>query len=309
MLLNDKDMKKYILPMIALLGALALTACQRQEEDLVVPAEQPDQDVVVWMTTTQASKPADAGTKALDLVEDKTLNAYWKAGEKVNVYLEGQYVGFLEVTPGAGEKPLDATLSGPLSLSSLVSEGDELALLFPRRTDYLWTYEGQNGLLTGDGSIEECFDYARATVTVTEKDSAHGTLTTSYASFLNQQSIYRFGFKFGETTIPARTVILSSAVGQIATSCNVATGVAETGDLTIVRPAASTELTYVAIRNGNKSQDDTFSFTVYDGNGVTYEGTKTIPATALSKGFVSAKSIAMDRLEASLSTVETTTVL
>lgn len=46
-----------------------------------------------------------------------------------------------------------------------------------------------------------------------------------------------------------------------------------------------------------------------DGGGVTYEGTKTIPAAALSKGFVSDKSIAMDRLEAKLSTTETTTVL
>ena len=305
---NDKGMKKFLFPTIALLGALALTGCQRFEED-PVPAEQPGQDVVEWMMTVKASKPVDAGTKALDLVQDKTLNAYWKTGEKVNVYLIGQYVGFLEVTPGAGEKPVNATLSGPLSLSSLISVGDELTLLFPRRTDYLWTYEGQNGLITGSGSIEECFDYTRAVVTVTEKDPAHGTIEASHASFQNQQSIYRFGFKFGEAAIPARTVILSSAVGQIATSCNVDTGEAQNGNLTVVRPAASTELTYVAIRNGNTTQDDTFSFTVYDGNGVTYEGTKAIPAAALSKGFVSAKSISLDRLEARLSATETTTVL
>ena len=307
MLQNDKDMKKSIFPIIALFGALAWTGCQRLEEP--VPQEEPGEEAVVWMTTVQASKPADAGTKALELEEDKTLNAYWKSGEKVNVYLAGEYVGFLEVTPGAGEKPVNATLSGPLSLSSLVSVGDELALLFPRRADYLWTYTGQNGLLTGEGSIEERFDYIKAIVTIASKDPAHGTLTTDRAIFENQQSIYRFGFKFGETPIPARTVILSSSVGQIATSCNVATGEAETGDLTVVRPAASTELTYVAIRNGNTTQDDTFSFTVYDGDGVTYEGAKTIPAAALSKGFVSAKSIAMDRLDVALGTGETTTVL
>ena len=300
-------MKKSLFPIIALFSALAWTGCQRLEES--VPQEEPGEDALVWMATVQASKPTDAGTKALNLEEDKTLNAYWKSGEKVNVYLAGEYVGFLEVTPGAGEKPVNATLSGPLSLSSLVSVGDELALLFPRRSDYLWTYAGQNGLLTGEGSIEERFDYIKAIVTITSKDPAHGTLTTSCAIFQNQQSIYRFGFKFGETQIPARTVILSSAVGQIATSCNVATGEAETGSLTVVRPSASTELTYVAIRNGNTTQDDTFSFTVYDGDGVTYEGTKTIPAAALSKGFVSAKNIALERLDAGLSTAETTTVL
>ena len=303
-----RNMKKDILLIISMLSALSWTGCQRLDDGLV-PEETPGGETVEWMTTVQASKPAAAGTKALDLAEDKTLNAYWKTGEKVNVYLEGEYVGFLEVTPGAGEKPVNATLSGPLSLSSLVSVGDELALLFPRRADYLWTYEGQNGLLTGEGSIEEKFDYIKATVTVASKDPAHGTLTTDKAIFQNQQSIYRFGFKFGETPVPVRTVILSSAVGQIATSCNVATGEAETGDLTVVRPAASTELTYVAIRNGNTTQDDTFSFTVYDGDGVTYEGSKAIPAAALSKEFVSARDIALERLDVALSTAGTTTVL
>ena len=293
---------------LILLGALAWTGCQRQEEDLV-QVEQPGQDVVVWMTTVHASKPTDADTKGLYLEEDKTLNVYWRSGEMVNAYLEGQYVGFLEATPGAGEKPLDATLSGPLSLSSLISEGDELTLLFPRRADYLWTYEGQNGLLTGEGSIEERFDYARAVVTVTDKDAAHGTIATSNAIFQNQQSIYRLGFKFNGAQIPARTIILSSAVGEIATSCNVATGEAVTGNLTLVRPAASTDPAYVAIRNGNTTQDDTFSFTVYDGDGVTFEGSKAIPASILSYGFVSAKSIELDRLDAKLSSTETTTVL
>ena len=301
-------MSKFLLSATALLGVLVWTGCQRIEED-PVPVEQPGQDTVIWMTTVQATLSADAGTKGLDLTEGNTLDVYWRAGEKVNAYLEGQYVGFLEVTPGAGEKPLDASLTGPLSLSSLISVGDELTMLFPRRTDYLWTYEGQNGLLTGDGSIEECFDYARAVVTVTKKDAAHGTIATSNALFLNQQSIYRFGFKFGETQIPVKTVILSSAVGEIATTCNVETGEAETGDLTVVRPAASTDPTYVAIRNGNTTQDDTFSFTVYDGDGATYEGAKAIPAAALSMGFVSARNIAMNRLEARLSATETTTVL
>ena len=80
MLQNDKDMKKSIFPIIALFGALAWTGCQRLEEP--VPQEEPGEEAVVWMTTVQASKPADAGTKALELEEDKTLNAYWKSGER-----------------------------------------------------------------------------------------------------------------------------------------------------------------------------------------------------------------------------------
>ena len=301
---NDKYMKRYISQIFALLGAIAWSGCQEME-----PVPVPEEESAVWMLTVQASMPAEDGTKGLDLVADKTLNVYWKAGEKVNVYLGNDYVGFLEVTPEAGEKPLNAMLSGPISLSSLISVGDELTLLFPRNAGYLWTYEGQNGLLTGEGSIEDCYDYAKASVIVSEKDSAHGTLVTSRASFRTQQSIYRFGFMYGGTAIPAKTVILSSALGQIATSCNIATGEAVTGSLTVVRPTASTELTYVAIRNGNTTQDDSFSFTVYDGDGVTYEGSKAIPAAALDKGFVGAKSIAMDRLGAELSSAETAQVL
>ena len=292
-------MKKTIILMM--LGAAALTACQRMEE-----APRQEEGPMTWTLTVRADKEA---TKALDLVEDKTLNTYWKAGEKVNVYLADQYVGFLEVTPDEGEKPTTATLSGPLSLSSLISVGDELNLLFPRRADYAWTYEGQNGLLTGTGSIEECFDYALATVTVEEKDAAHGTFKTTGASFRNQQSIYRFGFSYGGNALPVKTMILSSAEGQLATSCNIATREAVTGALTVVRPTAGTDLTYVAIRNGNTTQDDTFNFTIYDEDGVTYEGSKAIPAAALSRGFVGARNITTTRLDAELSTAETTTVL
>lgn len=300
-------MNKYIYIMLTLLGAMAWTGCQRQEEELI-QEEEPTEEAAVWTLTVEAAKPSDAETKALDLVDNKTLNAYWKTGEKVNVFKNGTYVGYLDVTPGAGEKPVNATLAGPVTLTSIEVD-DELTLLFPGRDDRVWSYEGQNGLLTGDGSIEQKFDYTKATVTVTAKDTEHGTLTTSSASFQNQQSIYRFGFKFNTATISAKTVILSSSRGEIATSCNAGTGEAATGGLTVVRPAASTELTYVAIRNGNTTQDDSFSFTVYDGDGATYQGSKTIPAAALSRGFVSAKSVALDRLGAGLSATETTEAL
>ena len=300
-------MKKNIYILLALLGAMAWTGCQKLEEELI-PTEEPTEEATVWTLTVEAAKPSDAETKALDLVDNKTLNAYWKTGEKVNVFKSGTYVGYLDVMPGAGEKPVNATLAGPVTLTS-IDVNDELTLLFPGRDDQLWSYVGQNGLLTGEGSIGQCYDYATATVTVTAKDSEHGTLTTSSASFQNQQSIYRFGFKFSEATISAKTVILSSARGQIATFCNAGTGEATAGDLTVVRPAASTDLTYVAIRNGNTTQDDSFSFTVYDGDGATYQGSKAIPAAALSRGFVSAKSVALSRLGAGLSATVTTEAL
>ena len=61
--------------------------------------------------------------------------------------------------------------------------------------------------------------------------------------------------------------------------------------------ANANALIYVAIRNDNKTVDDTFSFTIYDADGATYKGSKTIPSASLSSSFVSAKAVALDRLE------------
>ena len=298
-------MKKSILLIAA--AAVAMTACQKEIE---LPQEEKAtvETLTQWTLTVNAEKPGDSGTKSLELEGNKTLHAYWKAGETVNVFKGPDYIGSLDITPAGDERPVKATLSGTLTLTA-VSVGDELTLLFPGRNDRLWTYIGQNGLLAGEGSIETDFDYAGATITVTGKDESAGKLTTGTASFETLQSIYRFGFWHGGSPVPVKTLTLSSAIGQIAADCDPATGTAATGELTIKRPDADTELVYVAIRNGNKTDDDTFSFTVFDADGATYKGSKTIPAAALDKGFVSAKSIAMQRLDLPKSTKGVSNVL
>lgn len=54
---------------------------------------------------------------------------------------------------------------------------------------------------------------------------------------------------------------------------------------------------YAAVKNENTTEDDTFSFTVYDDDGATYQGTKVIPVAALTRSFVSAKNVALERLD------------
>lgn len=300
-------MKKILLLMAALLAAMTWTGCQDTlEEDVITDPEETAEagmDAVATLTI-EAGKGAD--TKALALADNgttATISAFWSEGEQVTVFnLSGSAIGTLTATPK--EDNTKATLSGEITISGL-SAGQDLTLLFPAET---WSYEGQNGKLLNTPahsdwkSIEKNFDFARATVTIKEITASNIT-TTSSATFENQQSIYRFGFLHGGYTIPAEKVMITSNQNMLTKSVNAVSGSntyftsgeAMTVDLKTT-PSAG-ELIYVAVRNGNTTQDDTFSFTIYDVNGATYKGSKTIPSGKLSSPFVSAKTIPMDRLE------------
>lgn len=132
------DMKKTILILAALAGALSWTACQKDLQDPADETRTPDQAERTVTLTLKASKE-QPGTKALDLGEDgASLNVYWKDTEKVKVFKDGTCLGTLNVTPGSGEKPLDAVLSGDIAVDGLAVDG-ELMLLIPRD---VWEYTG-----------------------------------------------------------------------------------------------------------------------------------------------------------------------
>lgn len=304
-------MKKISIILAALLAAMAWTGCQDTLEmnDPTNRGERPGAGKDSVTLTIEAGK--QAGTKALELVsEGQKLNAFWKSGEVVKVFATGaEPIGTLTATPK--DDKTKATLTGTISTTGLAAN-QKLILLFP---DAAWSYEGQSGRLLYDEnqptwkSIEKDFDFARAEVTITEVSDSRIT-TTSSTVFENQQSIYRFGFRYGTTegpTIRSKTVLLSSNQGQLAKSGNVLTGEVTNysgGEpITVVLPEALTAeeatantLLYFAVRNGNTTQDDTFSFTIYDNDGATYKGTKTIPHNRLGS-FVSAKTVPLDRLE------------
>jgi hypothetical protein len=283
--------RHFIIPVIALLAA-----CQQMELETELPIieenteeSEPADSVTVWSFTLQANK-GEGETRALDLInEGATLNAYWKNTEKVKVYKGGTLLGTLDVTPGAGEKPTKATLSGSITTAGL-APGDILTLRTPGES---WNYTGQVGTLA---SIETDFDHANASVIIGSVDELNHTITTTgTASFQNQQSIYRFGFKTGGEYFDPKVFTVSAAGGKLVQSMSW-TGSAWTadyGDISVTPASAPGDhFYYVSLRN-DQTSDDTYNFTITGSDDALYMASKNIPNSVLDVPgkFISAKSI------------------
>ena len=302
-------MKKITMIMAALLAAMAWTGCKDtlETDDPSAREEKPVAVRDSVILTLEAGKRINTKALALDTSGEKDqLNAFWTSDEKVYVFASGleTSIGTLTATPDNTDKT-KATLRGNIDATGL-AKGQTLTLLFPRAT---WSYDNQGGTLS---SSESNFDYARTQVTIESIDSEQIT-TTKSTTFENQQSIYRFGFRYGTVegpTIRTKTLLLTSNQIKLAKTVNAITGantyfasgvpmtIELSTALTAVQAAAH-ELIYVAILNDNTTQDDTFSFTIYDADGATYKGSRTITSTHLASPFVSAKTIPMARLELS----------
>ena len=282
-------MKSRIIIACLLIGTGLLASCQRAEKENpeeplrpVVPEASADS---VWTLTIQAAKKVD--TKALDLTGDgSTLNAYWKSTEKVKVYKDGTLLGQLDVTPGDGEKPATATLSGDITVEGL-AQGDQLTLMIPREE---WAYTGQTGTLA---EIESSYDYATATVSVSEISGQ--AVTTTAATFQNQQSVYRFGFKSGSDYIGLKSFTVSAAGGKLVQGFSLENNVwtPAYGSLSVVPAATPADFFYyVALRN-EQTTADTYSFVMTGSDDALYMATKAIPASVLATPgrFISAKTI------------------
>lgn len=283
-------MKTNRLFIIAALLGTALAGCQKINE--VLPEQKPVEGQT-WKLTVQAATIAD--TRAMDLVNNKTLNTYWAMNEKVTVFFEGEPLGSLTVT-ATENNGASATLSGEITKPDGLVQGSSLMLLFPGRTDNAWTYLGQDG--TGPdaaGALATGFDYSTASLTVSSLDAATMTITVSGdVAFTSQQSIYRFAFQTGNSYLTAKTFTLTSNQNNLVRSRLYDNGAwaSTTGALTVT-PAAnyapSDNLYYMAIRNENTSVADTYTFTVVGGDDALYEGSKQIPTTALgNKKFLKA---------------------
>lgn len=311
-------MKKNILLIAALLGAMTWTGCMKEE---LVPENPQEQQTVaegnVWTVTIQAVKVDTPQTKGLDIEGDEatttTLKSIWKDNEPVKVYLGTECIGTLTATPD-GEDPHKATLSGNVITSDLNAGVSTITLLTPRAE---WNYTGQVGILKDDDdSIEKLYHYTAATgILVTSVDEVQGTITTASATFTNQQSIYRMNFRYKvdettKTAITAKSVTITSAGGQLVQSQAVdGTSLVE-GAIDVTLGTASADPFFVALRNGDETNAEALTFTVIDADGVTYKGTKTIPASYKPNGtFVSMKNATLnDRMGVSLSATTVGTV-
>ena len=254
---------------ILMAGIMALASCSTIEEmPTNDPAVEPAQGE--WTITIQACKAVD--TKALDL-EGNTLTAYWSADDKVKVFNGTELIGTLNVTPDSGSKPTTAMLSGTFSSVSGLSQGSTLTLLLPRDT---WSYTGQVGTLE---SIQSNYDYAIATVSIDDLDISNNTITTTAASFENQQSIYRFAFRKGGSAFSIKDFRISSAGNRIVSGMTLG-GTPTMGGLTVTPASATADPLFVSIRNTGTTVD-TYSFLITGNDDALYSVSKEIPARVL----------------------------
>ena len=300
-------MKKNILTLIALMGTMAWTGCQVVEEDASC-----DQADVCELELVVRAQKVDPSSKALEIGDGTeatttSLKSVWEADEQVLVYLDDEYIGTLTATPDA-ETPRRATLSGVVTTSGITPGTTRLTMFTPREE---WSYDGQEGvLLDTDNSIEKKYNYTMAS-SVLVTDVSDGRITTEEAGFLNQQSIYRLSFRYQanggtKTPITAGWVTISGASGELVRSL-VPGGSAVKGPLSVRLGTPTVDPFFVAIRNDDQSNEEALTFTVVDGDGITYRGSKTIPAENKVNGsFISVKNATLPyRLELT----ETTTVV
>ena len=300
-------MKKYIYILAALLGALAWTGCQRPKEEEPLQQEKPAPADSVWIVNIKAVTEEGA-TKGLAIGDGETeaatatLKSIWKDWQKVQVYLNGTKIGELSVTPDS-EDAHYATLSGEVTSTGITAGTSRLTLLATERDT--WDYTGQVGklLLTDDAenSIEKKYHYTLAeNVLVTGlaagSTTGKGVLTTEQATFANQQSIYRLSFRFQKsgsgtkTPITAQRVTITSADGHLVQGQGLTGSPVTEGPISVILGSATADPFFVALRNGNTTSKENLTFEVVGSDGVTYMGSKEIPADYKPNGtFVSVK--------------------
>ena len=227
-----------------------------------------------YSLTLEATK--GAATKALDLSANNVLNASWKDGEKVSVFLESAYLG--QLTAAVTNDPTKAKLSGTLDPASGIEAGKTLTLLFPRSA---WSYYGQKGTLD---DIAKNYDYAVAEIAIKSIDG-EGNITADAASFVNQQSVYRFNFTSGGNALNVKSFTVSSAKGQLVSSMLYNKDwMSCTGPVDVTPVSAASEF-YVALRNDNTTEDDSYSFNAVGSDNAPYVGgSNTVSAANLGNG-------------------------
>ena len=283
---------------------LMVAACRQMEQpsfDEVFPSSGQ-----VYSLTVLASK-GNPEAKALELVGGGSrLKVYWKDSEKVKVFKDGALVGVLDVVPDPGEMPSSATLRGDIAVNGL-DVGDELTMIIPRES---WDYTGQNGTLTGEGSIEDTYAYATATVAVTA--ISDGGVSTADAHFANSQSIYRFAFTLEGSPLPIKDFILSDANGSLVRSREFIGGawVSSFGYLGVTPVSATSEPLYVSLCN-DVAAADTYNFILTGASDELVLASQAIPASVLSvpSKLINAAGIPASQPDFSPEAGETTTAL
>ena len=321
---NITIMKKNIILLATLLMATLWTGCQKVDEGEIQPRPGKEDNPAgeVWNITVKAVKTDGAETKGMAIGEGgeaatTELKSIWKTGEKVAVYKGTTWIGELTVTPESDAH--NATLSGTITTTGITPNTTELTLITPSTrfssSAANWDYTGQVGKLLiaddAENSIEKKYHYTMA-AGVTVSGVTGNNITTETANFANQQSIYRLSFRFQnpndtKTAITAKSVTIKSANNKLVQS-QAMDGTSVKGPISVTLATATVDPFFVALRNLDETNTEDLTFTVIDNDGVTYKGTKEVPAGYKPNGiFVSIKNATLtERLGVSLSATTST---
>ena len=298
-------MKKSLFILTAL-GALLWVGCAPVELIPENPAEGLSGKADSTWTLTVRAVMSDPETKGLaidgtDEANTTLLKSVWLKEEKVYVYLGEQQIGILSVAVDEAD-PHRATLTGDVTAAGITPGQTKLTLLSPyRRED--WTYVGQGGmLLVNDGGPSGLYNSIAARYHLTQAedvlvtglttaDDGKGTLTTNPAVFKNQQSVYRFNFRFQKGGAGEKTPITTVGVSMTGDGEGLWKGWnMGTGPIPVWLIEPTADPFFVALRFEDQTNAESLHFEVVGSDGVTYLGSKNIPAQYKSNGhFVSAK--------------------
>ena len=297
-----KKMMTNIKTLAALLIASAtFAACSSDDNTIDQQPAQPAGQQVYTMTIQATKSTGDeanarVATRALSL-DGKTLNVKWNEGEVVYVLQQDKdntaYWNYVGKLTAAASSNATTTLSGTLTLE-IGESGTELdteapALRFVLHGNALGSGNasdystGQNGLLTGTGSIEEKYDFASCDVakgSYSIDTEAKTVSVTGGITLVSEQAIVKFSLYQADGTTPINATSLA-----ITSTGDMKTGRAYESDATTITTQSvsltglegSTNNLYVALCNYNATA---YTLTATDAAGNTYTyGPKTTTFT------------------------------
>ena len=232
----------------ALCASAVLTGCSSELTESVQTAAEPQDGYPISISATKAG--SDDITRALSLSGD-VLSTTWGADEKVYVYKNDAGENVAELTP-TNISGTSCTLTGVITGTYTTS--DKLYLYYLKEKGA--GYTGQLGTIE---DIAANFDLCKAVVNITEVASNGTLLAWDGATFERQQSITKFSFKLGASTVANVKPLTISATGL-------------TGGPLTIQPAVATSDIFVALQN-TSGAEQTYTF-VGNVGGLDWTGTK-----------------------------------
>ncbi len=168
-----------------LMAGAAFTACSSSDDVIEQPANQTEPQV--YTLVIKASK-GDANTRALSL-SGSTLNAYWSGEETIEVYQNDVKIG---TATAAASDDGKTTITAELDPAPDPTKDLDFFL-----GGYTPDYTGQNGLLTGDNSISEKYDYAMGWL----GSGSYTVDEVNYTVTPNENTSLEFGAAYAEQAV------------------------------------------------------------------------------------------------------------